>query len=338
MRAEVLVNILYIVNGISKTSIPWRWAKYFNQNSSSLDIQILGIKKLISALLNTRTNINIIHGHHIKAMFIALIINKLFYKKCVYTVHGSFSFLSKINILLLRYILKKSDKVIFVNQMLYDVLPQKMKNLIRGKYEVILNGVEIDYEYKKIDVYEKYNIDNKNTILFHPARFVTEKNHIRIISAFEAALKKNKNLRLVLAGSGDLENEILDHIKKLKIQDSVKLIGLIDRDEVYNFLEVCDLFLMPSISEGLNISFLEAISMKCRIIVSNISQFTYPIEFYGLNPDKINIGFVDPLDEKNIEHGIMTILDKKLNTTYDALDFSLDTMMRKYNEVYRELL
>jgi glycosyltransferase involved in cell wall biosynthesis len=270
-------------------------------------------------------------------MFLILLANKFFNKKTVFTVHGSYLFLSKVNTLLQNYILKKSDRIIFVNKMLYDMLPSKQKNVIDGKYDIFLNGVELNYDYEKSDVYKKYKLDSSNTIIFHPARFVIEKNHIRIISAFKSIAEKNKNIKLVLAGNGQLEEEIKDHIKKLGLIDNVILLGLIDRDEVYNFLERCDLFLMPSISEGLNIAFLEAISMHCKVIVSDIEQFTYPIELYGLNPDEINVRFVDPLEEKSIELGITSILKKKQIYSYDAFDFSLDTMMMKYERVYEEL-
>jgi len=330
------MKILYLVNNISKTSIPWRWSEFFN-NNSSLVIEIKSINNLGRMLFNIKKNIDIVHGHHVKSMFLFLLVNVILDKKTVYTVHGSYLFLSKINIFLLKYIFKKTNKVLFVNKKLHDVLPLDMKKSIEGKYEIILNGVELNYDYKKKDVYKKYNINNEDTILFHPARFVTEKNHIRIISAFKSIAEKNKNIRLVLAGDGQLEDEIKDHIKKLNLTDYVILLGLIERDEVYNFLENCDLFLMPSLSEGLNISFLEAISMHCKVIVSDIEQFTYPIKSYGLNPDEINVGFINPLDEKDIEQGITSILKKKQSFSYNASDFSLDTMMKKYKRVYKEL-
>lgn len=332
------MRLKYIVNGISKTSIPWRWSEYFNKNSTVINIKMLSVKDLRKKIFEIKNTIDIVHGHHIKAMALFLVTNILLRKKSIYTVHGSYLFLSKVNVLLLKFIFKYSDKIIFVNKMLYDVLPSDMKEQIKDKYDIILNGVETGFHYIKTDVYKKFNIDAQDTILFHPARFVTEKNHLRIIAALKPLVEKNGRIKLVLAGNGKLKKEMQERINDLQLEANVIMLGLIERDEVYNFLERCDLFLMPSISEGLNIAFLEAISMHCKILVSNIEQFVYPVEAYGLVPDNINVTFVDPLDEKAIAAGIRLALEKEQNHTYDCSDFSLETMMHKYESIYRELL
>lgn len=332
------MRLKYIVNGISKTSIPWRWAGYFNSHSSIVDVHVMSVKELYKMIFDIKRSIDIVHGHHIKAMAIFLVTNIFLGKKSVYTVHGSYLFLSKLNATLLKFVFIYTDKIIFVNKMLYDVLPSTMKELIKEKHEIILNGVETDYNYVKTDIYEKFQIDEDTIILFHPARFVTEKNHLRIIGALKLLVEKNSKMKLVLAGDGKLKQEIEDRIKELRLKEHVMMLGLIDRDEVYNFLVRCDLFLMPSVSEGLNIAFLEAISMHTKVLVSNIEQFVYPVEAYGLDPDDINVTFVDPLDEKAIASGIWSALQKDQNYDYDCSDFSLETMMHKYEAIYKELL
>jgi len=332
------MKLVYMVNGLSKTSIPWRWTEYFNKKSDSNQIKLLEIKSLKNHWSYIKKEISVVHGHHIKAMALFLLSNLILKKATVYTVHGSYLFLSKSNAFLLKLIFKFSDKIIFVNQMLYDVLPQAYKNVIVGKYEVILNGVETDYDYIKSDVYQKFNIDSTDIICFHPARFVTEKNHIRLISAFAPLINENSKIKLILAGDGKLKEEIQSHVKALGLEENVIFLGLIERDEVYNFLERCDLFLMPSVSEGLNIAFLEAISMKTKVVVSDIEQFTYPLKAYGLNAKDLNVTFVDPLDEKAISEGILSALAKEKALDYDCSDFSLMSMMSKYEYIYSELV
>jgi len=327
-----------MVNKLSKTSIPWRWTDYFNKKSKYNQIELLEVKFLKSRWNDLKNKTDIVHGHHIKAMALFLFSNKVLKKPTVYTVHGSYLFLSKSNALLLKLIFKLSNKIIFVNQMLYDVLPKEYKKIIEGKYEVILNGVETDYKYVKSDVYKKFNIDSSDTICFHPARFVTEKNHIRLISAFEPLIKNNSKIKFILAGDGKLKGEIQAHVKALNLEKNVIFLGLIERDEVYSFLERCDLFLMPSISEGLNIAFLEAISMKTKVLVSDIEQFTYPLKAYGLDAEALNVTFVNPLDEEAMSKGILSALEKEQQLAYDCSDFSLVSMMKKYEEIYKELV
>ena len=332
------MRLKYIVNDVSKTSIPWRWAEYFNTHSAGIDIEISSVKSFLKKIFQIKKTVDIVHGHQIKAMAFFLVTNIFLKKKSVYTVHGSFLFLSKANVSLLKFIFRYSDKIIFVNKMLYDVLPLNMKEQIKNKYHIILNGVETDFNYTNKDVYRQFNINSKDIILFHPARFVSEKNHLRIIRAIKPLVEKNSKIKLLLAGDGKLKNEMQELIHALKLEDNVIMLGLIERSEVYNFLQRCDLFLMPSISEGLNIAFLEAISMHCKIVVSNIEQFTYPLEVYGINPDDINVNFVDPLSVHDISSGIHSSLQKEKSEHYDCADFSLENMMRRYEAVYSDLL
>ena len=330
------MNIVYLVNGISKTSIPWRWYDYFNRYSKSSQIKILPLKKFIKELWRDR-DIEIVHGHHIKSMAIFLIFNSIFRIKSIYTVHGSYLFLSKSNSILLRFIFRFTDRVAFVNKILYDVLPISYKSIIRDKYKIILNGVEIDYRYKKIDICKKFNIKKDEIIFFHPARFVTEKNHLRLIEAMKPIIDKNSSVKLYLAGSGVLEGEIISLISKVKLEKNIILLGLIDRDDVYNFLEECELFLMPSISEGLNISFLEAISMNSKIVVSDIEQFSYPLEHYNLDAELLNITLVNPFNKDSIRYGIEKSLKDNRNVTYKSKEFSLESMMDSYEKIYKSI-
>lgn len=332
------MRLIYIVNSISKTSIPWRWADYFNGHSSRVEVKMMSVNTFKKQLFKMKHSVDIVHGHHIKAMALFLVANMFLKKKSVYTVHGSYLFLSKMNVRLLKFIFKHSNTIIFVNKMLYDVLPSDMKASIENKYEIILNGVETNYNYKKIDVYKKFGIDANDTILFHPARFVNEKNHLNILEAVKLLVEKDDKVKLLLAGDGQLKQEIEERIKVLNLEKHVLLLGTIERDEVYNFLERCDLFLMPSISEGLNIAFLEAISMQSKVLVSNIEQFVYPVEAYDLKPNEINVTFVDPLDVTNMALGMWSALEKKKNLGYDCSDFSLETMMHKYEAVYEGLV
>ncbi|PNX53410.1 MAG: hypothetical protein BV458_04620 [Thermoplasmata archaeon M9B2D] len=332
------MRLIYLVNGISKTSIPWRWAEFFNRHSSLLKVKMVSIGDLTKKIADIRKSVDIVHGHHVKAMALFLVINIFLRKKSVYTVHGSYLFLSRTNAALLNYIFRYADRIVFVNKMLYDVLPLDMKHLINNKYEIILNGVETNYSYVKQDVYKKYSVDESDTVLFHPARFVPEKNHLRMIRALKSLVEKDRRIKLLLAGDGRLKKDIEEQIIELGLEKNVVMLGLIERDEVYNFLERCDLFLMPSLSEGLNIAFLEAISMHCRVVVSDIEQFVYPLQAYGLDPDDLNVTFVDPLDENVIALGMQSALEKERKRTYDSSDFSLETMMHKYESVYGRLL
>jgi len=326
-----------MVNGISKTSVPKRWSDYINKEMSNLEIEMVSIDRFQEKIWKCRKEEYIVHGHHIKAMALFMIFNFFLNKNTLYTLHGSYHFLSKTNQFLLRFIFKWADKIVFVNQVVYEDIPESIKVKISHKCDIILNGIENSYDYKKTDIYDKFNINADDTLIFHPARFVEEKNHLRLIDAIKSVIDKDKRVKLLLAGSGVLEDKIRQRIQELDLSENVVFLGLIQRDEVYCFLESCDLFVMPSISEGLNIAFLEAVSMKCKVLVSDIASFTYPFKHYDLMPSDFNIRFVDPLDSalmaKNIENALAD--EKKEN--FDFSKFSLENMVSAYFKIYKQL-
>ena len=255
------MNIVYIVNKVSITSIPSRWIEFLKNNNREDDVFLFDLKQMFRCFIYKKSA-TIIHGHHVKSMSVFLIFNFMFKLKNIYTVHGSYLYLSRYNKFLFRFVMNNTDKIAFVNTVLYDQLPNKLKEKISDKYQIIFNGVESDYNYEKIDIFKKYNLDSHKQYIFHPARFVEEKNHLNVIEGFKLAYIENNDLILILAGEGKLRYQIESKIKELGIENQVKLIGLIKKDEVYNFYNSSELFIMPSVSEGLNVSFLEALSMN----------------------------------------------------------------------------
>lgn len=331
------MRILYIVNNKSKTSIPLRWCSYANMQKMNLHIYIKKYSEFVD-LIREFYYSDIIHGHHIKSMFIAILLNVFFRKPTVYTVHGSTKYLSKVNLLMFNIILHYTDKLVFVNNILHEELNLKQKCIIIDKYEIILNGVELDFNYVKKDVFKKYGVPPMKKYVFHPARFVEEKNHIRILQAFKNLIVKNPGFGLILAGDGILRREIENTLNELGINKDVFLLGTIERDEVYNFLGGSELFIMPSVSEGLNIAYLEAISMGCKILVSNIKQFTHPLRHYNIKPSEINVFYCDPYDINDIERVFTESLSSRKKTGYSAEKFSLFSMLNKYKVMYSKVL
>tara|TARA_B100000787_G_C16198685_1_gene302926 strand:+ start:5482 stop:6474 length:993 start_codon:yes stop_codon:yes gene_type:complete len=330
------MNIINLVNSISITSIPSRWTDFLNRNSKDSNTSLIELKEM-KKIFSFKKEETIIHGHHVKSMTIFLIFNFFYNYKNIYTVHGSYLYLSKINKTLFSFVINNADFIVFVNTTLYDQLPLKIKNKIVKKYQIIFNGVENECKFENIDVLKKYNLDKKKTYIFHPARFVEEKNHTIVIGGFNLASKINHDLRLVLAGEGKLRPIIEAKIAELKLEEKVNLIGLIDKDEVYNFYKSAEVFIMPSVSEGLNVSFLEALSMNCKIVVSNINQFTQPVESSNFSFDELNITLADPNDIHSISEAFLKSVHKeKLNLKENP--FSIDNMISSYLNLYKKVL
>lgn len=155
----------------------------------------------------------------------------------------------------------------------------------------VKNGINIDkfkYNKKIRDEYrKKYNVDDK-IVYGTVGRIDRLKNHNFLIDLFYEIQNKETNAVLFVLGTGSLENKIKEKVKLLKIADKVKFLGF--RDDVNNLLNMMDIFLFPSLSEGIGISLIEAQTSGLPAVVyknipkeANISNNFYILDSFNVN-------------------------------------------------------
>lgn len=117
------------------------------------------------------------------------------------------------------------------------------------------------------------NLNEDDFVILHIGRFATQKNHKRLLEIFSAVLDKNKRSKLLLIGAGDLLEQTQKYAKELNIDNNVVFLGL--KNNVNDYMQASDCFVMPSIHEGLPIVAIEAqcSGLPC-ILSSNISNET----------------------------------------------------------------
>ena len=98
------------------------------------------------------------------------------------------------------------------------------------------------------------------------ARFQKQKNHLFLLDVFSQIIKLQPDAKLFLVGDGELKTAIKKKIDDLNLQNSVLLLGL--RSDVNVLLQAMDIFLFPSLFEGLGIAFVEAQAAGLRCIIS----------------------------------------------------------------------
>lgn len=134
---------------------------------------------------------------------------------------------------------------------------------------IIRNGIEIEkYRFQQIvrkDVRKNLNIEDK-VVVGHVGRFAEQKNHTFLIEIFRVFLSKHKNAVLLMIGSGPLENQIKEIVKRYGIENACYFLGV--RDDVYKLLMAMDAFVFPSLYEGLGIALVEAQASGVPCIVS----------------------------------------------------------------------
>ncbi len=105
------------------------------------------------------------------------------------------------------------------------------------------------------------------------------------VEVFNEVHKMNQNSILVLIGQGPLQVEIENKVKELGLVDSVKFLG--QRGDVHEWYQAFDVFLFPSIYEGLGMVAIEAQCAGCYCLAStevpSVAKVTNNIEFLDLN-------------------------------------------------------
>lgn len=134
------------------------------------------------------------------------------------------------------------------------------KTYDQGKVYPLNNAIDVDkfkYNEKVRKAKRKeLNIEDKDLVIGHIGRFVKQKNHEFLIDIFNEIHKKNKNTILLLAGDGPLKEAIQNKVKELNLDKNVKFLG--QRNDVNELYQAMDLFLFPSLYEGLGMVLIEA--------------------------------------------------------------------------------
>lgn len=137
-------------------------------------------------------------------------------------------------------------------------------------YFLVKNSIDTSKYRYNYNIRKKYrkdlNLENK-LVLGHVGRLSRPKNHIFLLKVFKKILEKNSNSVLVIIGDGDLKEEINKNIKDLKLEDKVYMLG--SRNDIECLLQAMDVFLFPSLWEGLPVAVIEAQSSGIPCILSD---------------------------------------------------------------------
>ncbi|MHD0317361.1 glycosyltransferase family 4 protein [Fusobacterium sp. THCT1E2] len=256
--------------------------------------------------------------------------------KVIYTAHGFHFFKGAplINWLLYypveKYLSKYTDILITINQEDY-----KRAQTFSAKKVEYIPGVGIDIEkIKNIKVNRKekraeIGLNDENIVLLSVGELNKNKNHSVVIKAL--AKISNPNIYYLICGQGKLKRELLNLAKKLNLEKNVKILGF--RRDVYEIYKISNIFIFPSLREGLSVALMEGICCNLPVLCSNIrgnidlikdgkngflienniEKYVEKIKFL-LNDTKIyqdlemmNKEIIEDVDTKNIEEKMINI-------------------------------
>lgn len=134
---------------------------------------------------------------------------------------------------------------------------------------VFYNSIDINYIEsfllnKEDDIKKKINYHNDDIIVTFTGRIIKEKGILKLISAIQNIRKKYPNVKLCIAGDGDLYGEIIAHS-----YDGIYVLGKLEFEKVVQLLKISKIYCLPTdYPEGLPTSILEAIACKVYVITT----------------------------------------------------------------------
>lgn len=139
-----------------------------------------------------------------------------------------------------------------------------------ASYQIINNAIDVAaYTYdptKRQEMRRQLGLENEFTI-GHVGRFNQPKNHPFLIDIFAALLKKEPNAVLLLAGGGEDMPKIQAKVQELGIAEHVRFLGV--RSDVADLMQAMDVFVFPSLYEGLPVTMVEAQASGLPCIISD---------------------------------------------------------------------
>lgn len=162
---------------------------------------------------------------------------------------------------------------------------------------------------------------------------VKYKGHKYVIKAIAKLKKQGYNFKYRIVGGGK-KDYLEKTIERYKVQDDVELCGILSHDEIFNYLNNIDLYIQPSLTEGLPRAVVEAMSCACPVMGSRV----------GGIPELVNDDFL--FRKKNVAEIADTILklSKKQNLKREAkrsfnsaLDYAKDKLDVRRENFYEKI-
>jgi len=225
-----------------------------------------------------RINIDLVHSHGYKASIIAFFAMMLLRIPILPTCHlwffGTGSPLRFRTMIAIEIFLYRFLKIITVVSLsIKQTLVQR--GVPSDRIHIIKNGINLD-DFQPVDEGERKRIREKlglkigTPVIMNLGRLTEQKAHCNIVHA--ARIMKSRELEFVvlIIGEGELREALSQQICEHGVETEVKLLGF--RDDARMLLQIADIFLLPSLDEGLPMAMLEAMASRVPVIATGVGD------------------------------------------------------------------
>lgn len=216
---------------------------------------------------------------------------------------------------------------------------KKLPHLHWKNMRIIPNGIDVSafQHIRSRQFIEHLSIPPSSTVLVTVSSLTVEKGHIYLLKALADESLIQRDWFLLIIGDGPQRKGLEEIALELKIDKKIFFLGR--REDIPNMLLSADVFVMPSLSEGLPMALLEAMAAGLPCVASRVGDI--PLLISPVRPDLL----VSPKDIKSLTDKITYLLDDETSRLKIGAqmkkavieNFSATAMAKKYFDLYREI-
>ncbi len=289
---------------------------------------------------------DIIHSHGGVAGFYGRILKKHHTElKAVHTIHG-IHYINSGNIIrrnvsktIEQYLVQFTDRTICET---YNDFLTAVKNKIAdvSKTDIIPNGINISrFANLKKDskLIQELGFNESNFIIGNISRFDEQKNQKLILQAAYYLIRKYPQMRFVFVGSGHYLQQMKDLARDSNIEDYVVFAG--EQEDLLPYYSIFDLFVFPTLWEGMPYVLLEAMASRLPVICSRLPNLLEVIK-----PDH-SAFVIDPMDMDDLFRKVSALYQSKelreeiaQNAMIESTQYDESEVIPKIENVYKEVM
>ena len=229
-------------------------------------------------------------------------------------------------------IFNSADKLVFLYRQLSEIV--KNIGILEEKIEIIPNGVDINkfYPRDRQRMREKLDIDLESKIILSVGRLVPVKGIEMLIEITRELIKESPEIKTYYIGDGPYKKYYESLAEDIK--DNFVFLGRRSHEKIPEYLSATDVFVLPSLSEGLPSSLLEAGACGVPVVASSVGGIPEIIE-----PEKT--GYLAS-EKKEFVFYIKKILENRFNRKKIrkkiSEKYSWKKIVKKYEKIYESLI
>ena len=281
-------------------------------------------------------HVDVVHTHHFAQLFYAALPARLAGARIIHTEHEFFTYkTSALGRALLRPLSLFCERVTVVGPEVADYFLNTI-GIPKRRLKIVLNGVDVEtFNYDRKAAREELGLRSQEIVIGTIGRLEPEKSQTTLLDVFQHVAAQHPHARLMIAGDGQLADELKSYAGRLGVMDRTLFLGY--RRDVPRLLAAMDIFVLTSIREGLPISLIEAMAARRPVVASNVGSVTDLVRD-GCSGLVVTAGdtnaFIGAVESLVSSPELRQRMGNAGRETVEA-SYSLSAIVREYEELYR---